>query len=45
MNPKIITSGKRKTAVARAEIKEGTGNITINKINYMNLHKFDALRI
>lgn len=42
---KIITSGKRKSAVARAEIKAGTGKITINKINYQNLHKFDVLRI
>jgi small subunit ribosomal protein S9 len=42
---KIIASGKRKTAVARAEIKEGTGKITLNKVNYENLHKFDVLRI
>ncbi len=42
---KIMTSGKRKTAIARAEIKEGTGKITLNKINYENLHKFDVLRI
>ena len=42
---KILASGKRKTAVARAEIKEGTGKVTLNKINYENLHKFDVLRI
>jgi small subunit ribosomal protein S9 len=42
---KIITSGKRKTAIARAEIKEGSGKITLNKINYENFHKFDVLRI
>jgi small subunit ribosomal protein S9 len=42
---KIISSGKRKTAIAKAEIKEGTGKITINKVNYQNLHKFDVLRI
>ncbi len=42
---KIIASGKRKTAVAKAEIKEGTGKVTLNKINYENLHKFDVLRI
>ena len=42
---KIITSGKRKTAIAKAEIKEGNGKITINKIDYRNLHKFDFLRI
>lgn len=27
----VNTSGKRKTAVARATIKEGTGKITVNK--------------
>jgi small subunit ribosomal protein S9 len=42
---KIIASGKRKTAIARAEIKEGSGKITLNKVNYENLHKFDVLRI
>ncbi len=42
---KIITSGKRKSAVARAEIKEGAGKITLNKVNYENIHKFDVLRI
>jgi small subunit ribosomal protein S9 len=42
---KIITSGKRKTAIARAEIKEGTGKITLNKVNYEHLHKFDVLRM
>lgn len=42
---KIIASGKRKTAIARAEIKEGSGKITINKIDYKNFHKFDVLRI
>jgi small subunit ribosomal protein S9 len=44
-NNKIIASGKRKTAIAKAEIKEGTGKITINKANYQNLHKFDVLRM
>ena len=28
----INTSGKRKTAVARAVVKEGTGKVTINKV-------------
>ena len=42
---KIITSGKRKTAVAKAIINEGSGKITRNKKNYENLHKFDVLRI
>jgi small subunit ribosomal protein S9 len=42
---KIITSGKRKTAIARAEIKEGTGKVTINKLNYEGFQKFDVLRM
>jgi small subunit ribosomal protein S9 len=42
---KTITSGKRKTAIAKAEIKEGTGRITINKKNYETFHKFDVLRM
>ena len=42
---KIITSGKRKTAIAKAEIKEGSGKITINKLDYKNFHKFDVLRM
>jgi len=37
INQKIITSGKRKTAIAKARIQEGTGKITINKIPYQNL--------
>ena len=28
----VNTSGKRKTAIARASVKKGTGKITINKI-------------
>lgn len=44
-NSKIIASGKRKTAIAKAEIKEGTGKVTLNKINYEHFHKFDVLRI
>jgi small subunit ribosomal protein S9 len=42
---KIITSGKRKTAIAKAEINEGTGKVTLNKVNYEHFHKFDVLRI
>jgi small subunit ribosomal protein S9 len=42
---KIITSGKRKTAIARAEIKEGTGKVTINKVDYEGFQKFDVLRM
>jgi len=42
---KIITSGKRKTAIAKAVITSGTGKIIINKKDYKTLHLFDRLRI
>jgi len=42
---KIITSGKRKTAVARAVLTEGSGKIKINKKDYKNLQRFDNLKI
>jgi len=42
---KIITSGKRKMAVARAVAVSGTGEIRINGKNYKNLQMFDRLRI
>ncbi len=42
---KIFISGKRKMAVARAIIIEGTGKITINKKNYKNLNIFNRFRI
>jgi ribosomal protein S9 len=40
-----IVSGKRKTSVAKARIKEGTGNITINKMNYELLDNFQKLAL
>ena len=46
MKPKkIIVSGKRKRAVAKAILIPGTGKITINKRNYNNFHLFDKLKI
>ena len=42
---KIITSGKRKRAVARAILTEGKGNITINKKSYKILHSYNKLKI
>lgn len=42
---KIITSGKRKSAVARAVLSEGIGKISINKRDYKNLQVFDKLKI
>jgi len=41
----MIESGKRKTAVAKAKIKEGNGKITINKKSYQTLQEFDKLKI
>ncbi len=41
----IVVSGKRKTAVARAKIKQGKEEIRINKIPYENLSYFRKLRI
>ena len=42
---RIITSGKRKSAVARALIKEGTGKVTLNKKSYEQLQILDRLKI
>ena len=42
---KIINSGKRKRAVARAVIEEGHGNVFINKKDYSSLNFFDKLKI
>ena len=45
MLKKIITSGKRKTAIARAVTTEGNGKITINGKPYETLQMFDRLKI
>jgi len=42
---RIITSGKRKTSVARAIITEGSGEVRINKKDYKIMHIFDRLKI
>jgi small subunit ribosomal protein S9 len=42
---KMITSGKRKSAIARAVITEGNGNVRINNRDYKTLQFFDKLRI
>ena len=42
---RIITSGKRKTSVARAIITEGSGEVRINKKDYKMMHVFDKLKI
>jgi len=45
MNIRIVTSGKRKRAVARAVLTDGNGRVTINKKDYTKLHLFDRLKI
>ena len=45
MTKKIITSGKRKTSIARAILIEGSGKVNINKKDYNTLHLFDKLKI
>lgn len=42
---KIISSGKRKRAVARAVLEEGNGRISINGRDYKTLGFFDKLKI
>ncbi len=45
INTKIITSGKRKSAVSRAVATPGSGKIIINRKPYENLQVFDRLKI
>jgi len=42
---KIIGSGKRKRAVAKAVIEEGVGKILVNGRDYKTLHLFDKLKL
>lgn len=42
---KIIKSGKRKRAIARAVLEEGVGKISLNKKDYKTLGIFDKLKI
>jgi len=42
---RIVVSGKRKTAIARAVLMEGSGKISVNKKNYNTLQMFDRLKI
>jgi len=41
----LVIAGKRKTAIAKASIKEGTGKVTINKIPFETLGEFKKLSI
>jgi small subunit ribosomal protein S9 len=42
---KVYSSGKRKSAVARALILSGTGKINFNKKDIQTLHMFDRLKL
>jgi len=42
---KLTLAGKRKSAVAKATIQEGTGKVIVNKIPYENLTFFHKLLI
>jgi len=42
---KIVKSGKRKRAVARAVLTEGSGKIKINNKDHLSLNIFDKLKI
>ena len=42
---KVICSGKRKRAIAKAVLEEGTGKVWINKQDYKTIHFFDRLKI
>ena len=42
---KITASGKRKRAIAKAVISEGSGKVSINKRDHKTLHLFDRLKI
>lgn len=42
---KIVASGKRKSAVARAMIFGGSGKVTLNKKDLGVLHEFDRLKM
>ncbi|MCX6746702.1 MAG: 30S ribosomal protein S9 [Candidatus Pacearchaeota archaeon] len=45
MTTRIIASGKRKRAVARAVLNEGSGEIRINNRDYKTLQMFNRLKI
>lgn len=45
MNEKIYSAGKRKTAVAKAILTEGTGKILFNGKDITNLQTFNKLRL
>ncbi len=45
INKKTVVGGKRKTAIAKATITQGSGMILINRVPYQNLDFFRRLEI
>ncbi len=45
MTDKIYASGKRKTAIAKAILTEGSGKVLFNKKDYKNLQMFNKLKL
>ena len=45
IDKKIVASGKRKSAIAKATLTSGSGNVTVNGRDHKNLHLFDKLKI
>ena len=45
LKPVFIAAGKRKTCIAKAFIKDGSGKVTINKMNYEYLPLMHKLMI
>lgn len=41
----IVATGKRKAAVARAVVKDGSGKVFLNRKNYLDLDNFKKLMI
>ena len=41
----IVVSGKRKSAIARAKIKIGKGNVSYNGVDYLKLRRFHKLAL
>jgi len=41
----LTVAGKRKTSIAKATIKDGSGNVTINKVPWNNLQNMHRLLI
>ena len=42
---KLVVSGKRKSAIAKAVVTDGKGKITVNGKDYKNFNNFDRLKI